>query len=74
MRPIVNGLQAEFEDQISFDAIDAASDSGALALKAYRLRGHPSYVIVDEDGNPLWSFSGQADEEILREQIEQKLN
>ena len=71
MRPIVNGLQTEFEDQIAFDAIDAATESGDIALDLYGLRGHPSYVIVDTAGEPLWSFSGQTTEVILQKYIVQ---
>lgn len=71
MQPIVNRLQAAFEDRIVFDAIDAATESGKAALKAYNLRGHPSYVIVDIEGAALWSFSGQTTEAMLQEQIEQ---
>ena len=71
MQPIVNGLQADFEGQIVFDSIDAATKSGKEALSAYRLRGHPSYVIVDVEGKALWSFSGQTTEGMLREQMEQ---
>jgi len=70
MRPIVNGLQKEFQGQIAFDFIDVAAETGGTMFKAYRLRGHPSYVIVDEFGNPLWSFSGQITEDVLRAKIQ----
>ncbi|MEM7127191.1 MAG: hypothetical protein AAF702_12740 [Chloroflexota bacterium] len=71
MQPIVNGLQASHEDQMTFDAIDAATESGSDLLDIYGLRGHPSYVIVDVDGKALWSFSGQTSEAILRQKIEE---
>ena len=70
MQPIVNGLQAIYEDRIAFDAIDAASDSGSVIFHDYRLRGHPSYVIVDMDGEPLWSLVGLTSQETLQEQID----
>lgn len=69
MQPIVNGLEAEFEGDLAFERFDANSEDGQMRMRAYDLRGHPSYVIVDSSGEKLWSFSGQLTEENLRGQI-----
>ena len=50
MEPIVNGLETEFEADVTFDRINASSERGQAAMKAYSLRGHPSYVFLDAAG------------------------
>lgn len=69
MQPIVHGLQTEFTGQMAFEEYDANSERGSAALRAYGLRAHPSYAIVDAKRNLLWSASGPLGAEILRERI-----
>ena len=73
MQPIVNGLEEEYADRLAFDRVDANAEPGRSQLRAYGLRGHPSYVIVDTEGNKLWSASGVLAEEALLEAINQFL-
>ena len=70
MRPIVNGLEREFDTRMAFQRFDANTDQGQSLLRAYGLRGHPSYVIVDTKGEKLWSGMGEMSESILRMQME----
>ncbi len=74
MQPIVNGLEAEFDGKLTFERRDANTEAGQASLRAYELRGHPSYVIFDADGDPLWSALGVLDADVLREQIQQSLD
>ena len=69
MEPIVSGLETEFEADIVFDRIDASSERGRAAMQAYSLRGHPSYALLDENGEVLWRFAGQSGEAQLRAQL-----
>jgi hypothetical protein len=69
MEPIVNGLETEFEADVAFDKINATSERGQAAMKSYSLRGHPSYVLVDVNGEVLWQFAGQTEETQLRSQL-----
>ena len=69
MEPIVNGLETEFEADVTFDRINASSGRGQAAMSAYSLRGHPSYVLLDEQGEEVWQFSGQTAEVQLRSQL-----
>ena len=69
MEPIVHGLETEFEAGIRFERVDASSERGQAAMKTYSLRGHPSYVLLDEQGEEAWQFSGQTDETQLRSQL-----
>ena len=69
MEPIVNGLETEFEADVTFDPINASSERGQAAMKAYSLRGHPSYILSGADGEVLWQFAGQIGETELRSQL-----
>lgn len=69
MQPIVNGLEAEFRNQMAFERFDANRLDGESVMNAYSIRGHPSYLIVDPDGTLLWSFTGAVSANTLRQQI-----
>lgn len=69
MEPIVNGLETEFEANVSFERIDASSERGQAAMKTYSLRGHPSYVLLDKQGEVVWQFSGLTGDVQLRSQL-----
>ncbi|MEM7536840.1 MAG: hypothetical protein AAF639_31965 [Chloroflexota bacterium] len=70
MTPIVNGLEREFDTIMAFQRFNANTDQGQSLLRAYELRGHPSYVVVDTRGKRLWSGMGEIPESILRTQVE----
>ena len=70
----MNGLEQDYSAQIAFDKIDANTEAGRMLLRKYGLRGHPSYVIVDSQGNRLWSASGVIAEAILQETIADFVN
>ncbi len=73
MQPIVYGLEAAYQDRLVFDRLDAETAAGRTQLRKYSLRGHPSYVILDPQGDVLWSATGLLAEEILRTAIEESL-
>lgn len=69
MEPVVDGLEDEFGGQVEFRRIDAATRDGQAAFRAYGLRGHPSYVVVDPSGEVLWIGFGEQPAEALESQI-----
>ena len=69
MEPIVHGLETEFEAGIRFERVDASSERGEAAMKIYSLHDHPSYVLLDEQGEAVWLFSGQTNESQLRSRL-----
>lgn len=71
MQPIVNGLERTYEDRVAFERRNAAEPAHQASLRAYGLRGHPSYVIVDAEGQVLWSTSGPLPAAALQQKIEQ---
>jgi hypothetical protein len=69
MQPIVNGLESEYEDQVTFLSLDANTEDGRAMMIEYGLRGHPSYAIVGEDGRVRWTGVGQLSAEQLRQSL-----
>jgi hypothetical protein len=63
MEPIVHGLETEFEADVVFEQLDVSTERGQAALKAHSLGGHPSYVLLDENGEVVWKFAGQTEKD-----------
>ena len=75
MRPIVNGLQETYDNQITFIEVNAQDDGdGESAFKKLNLPGHPSFVIVQPDGEESSRVSGEQPLERLESMIENVLN
>jgi len=58
MTPFVNGLETTFGEQVEIRFLNAAFGEGRSAFQNYGLPGHPSYVILDPQGEVLWSAFG----------------
>ena len=72
VKPIVDGLQADYKDRVAFLRLDAAQD-GREAFIAYGLRGHPSFVIIDNAGEVLWKSVGDQSRAPLETAVRQVL-
>ena len=57
MLPIVDGLEQVYGDQMAFVSLDAAGD-GEAAFAASNLPGHPSFLIMQPDGEEVWRRAG----------------
>lgn len=70
MRPIVDGLEAE-NDTLDFFYLNARDGGmGERAFEAYSLRGHPTTLLVNENGDVLWEGVGIRERSELVEQIQ----
>lgn len=70
MKPVVNGLEAEFKGKVLFLYVDAADDKiGLPAFQSLRLPGHPSYVIFRSDGTEIYRGLSILPAETLRSAI-----
>jgi hypothetical protein len=69
MQPVVNRLQTEFKEEIEFRNIDANTSSGMELFKYFSLQGHPSYVLINPDGEILWQSLGEQQEEKIKNDI-----
>lgn len=70
MTPVVNGLADEYGAQIEFRSLNAGIGDGQSAFNNYRLPGHPSYIILNPDGEELWRSFGPQTQDVLENAIE----
>ncbi|MCC7352164.1 MAG: hypothetical protein IT330_00300 [Anaerolineae bacterium] len=73
MKPIVDGLEQKYGDRVAFQRLNVNLAEGKATLEYYRLRGHPSYVILDNDGKMRWTAVGQLPVDILTLQLDKVL-
>ena len=73
MQPIVDGLESEYSDRIEFRTLDANSDEGGQAFRAYNLRGHPSYILLNLAGEILWTGLGEQTASQIKPQLDAAL-
>ena len=70
MAPIVNGLETEYGDRIAFQRLNVDEPEGRMAARAYRIRGHPTIVLIDPQGEILWTTVGVIPREDVVQAIE----
>jgi len=68
MKPVVDGLEVDYGERVVFMQLDA-ENAGRDAFVAYRLRGHPSFVIIDTAGKVLWQSIGEQPRSRLEQAI-----
>jgi predicted DsbA family dithiol-disulfide isomerase len=73
MQPVVDGLVDEYNDHFEFRRLDANSQDGKEAFQAYGLRVHPSFVIIDPEGNQLWLSLGEQPREVISQVLDDLL-
>ena len=74
MEPVVNGLEENYGEEVDFRRLNATDPAGRAAFDAYRLRGHPSYLILNPAGEVLWQAVGEVDGQIIDKQIQTALS
>jgi thioredoxin-related protein len=72
MAPIVDGLEAEYGNRVTFQRLDATQEGRDL-FQRYRLRAHPAYVLLDTEGDVIWRMVGQVPGEELEQAIQRAL-
>ena len=65
--PIVDGIEAEFEGQVAVIRLNAAGTEMAELMTRYGLRGHPSFVVLNEQSEVTERLTGPQTAETLRE-------
>jgi hypothetical protein len=69
MRPIVDRLGEEFEDQVTIVQLNAGQPANAELQSQYDLRGHPSFAVLDGDGQVVQRLFGPQAEGVLRQAV-----
>ncbi|MBC8506476.1 MAG: hypothetical protein H8D34_16565 [Chloroflexi bacterium] len=73
MEPVVNGIEEKYFDDVEVMRLNANQGKGQEAFRFYRLQGHPSFVLLDFQGNITWSGLGVQTADTLEAQIEKQL-
>ena len=69
MTPIVNGLESDFAGRAAVLQLDANDEENASLQQQYGMRGHPTFVVLDENGRAVQTFIGPQTEEVLSEAL-----
>jgi len=73
MNPIVDGIAQDYQGKVDVRKLNAIGN-GEAAFEYYRMRGHPSYVLLKPDGTRVWSDIGLRTREQVVEQLEMALS
>jgi thioredoxin-like negative regulator of GroEL len=73
MAPIVDGLEADYGDRVAFQHLNADEDDGRAAAQTYRVRGHPAIVVLNPQGDVVWSRLGVQPREVVASALESVL-
>lgn len=73
MTPIVDGLETQYAGQIAFQRINANEGNGPAIMRAYRLQGHPTVLVIDRQGREANRFIGPQLAEQIAESLQQVL-
>lgn len=69
MMPIVDGLEEDYQEEITFIRLNAAADQGRKTFRYYNLLGHLSFLLLNPEGDVLWSGVGEISENVINEEI-----
>ena len=67
MTPIVNGLENDFANRAAVMQLDANEAGNASLQQQFGLRGHPTFVVLDENGHAVQTFIGPQSKTVLFE-------
>lgn len=71
MKPVVDGLQPEYEGVVEFRIINADTDPDAQALmQQYRTQYVPTFVFLSADGEVVDQVVGAVEESVLVEKLD----
>jgi thioredoxin-like negative regulator of GroEL len=69
MTPIVDGLESEFAGQVRVLQLNANEVENAQLQQQFGMRGHPTFVVLDQNGRVVQTYIGPQTEEVLHEAI-----
>lgn len=58
MNPVVNGLQQEYEGQVTFKLVDIDQPQSRELKQKYSFRGQPYFVLLDGAGSVVKTWYG----------------
>lgn len=71
MRPVVNGLERQYGNRVAFAGVDFYNRANRELVQQHRVLGHPTFVVLDRNGNVVKRFVGYTEEAELKAALEQ---
>jgi thiol:disulfide interchange protein len=65
MRPVVDGLQREYGERVAFAGVDYYNPSNRELSARYKVFGHPTFVVLNPEGEVVSQFTGFVEESEL---------
>ena len=62
MRPVVHGLEQQYGDRVAFAGVDYYNQANRELVRQYRVVGHPTFVVLDREGQVVKQFVGYTPE------------
>lgn len=69
MRPVVDGLEQAYAGRLTVVKLNFTADADTALVRALRVRGHPTTIILDGDRSETHRFLGPATAETLEAAI-----
>jgi len=73
MRPVVDELEQRYRDRVTFLYLNYHSQEGQARARDYRVFGHPTFVVLDEEGKPLRVIAGVVPRGTLEDALRESL-
>jgi thioredoxin-like negative regulator of GroEL len=73
MTPIVDGLAEKYQAEVVTKRINANEGEGPGIMRAYGIRGHPTVLIFDRQGQEVGRLSGPQPAETIEKILEESL-
>ena len=70
MQPIVDGLEQQYGNRLTFRRINADKGEGPAIVRTYNILGHPTVLLIDKNGKERQRFIGPQDADTLRQAID----
>jgi thioredoxin-like negative regulator of GroEL len=74
MTPIVDGLAEKYQAEVVTKRINANEGEGPGIMRAYEVRGHPTVLIFDRQGQEVARFTGPQPAETIEKLLQQVLS
>lgn len=70
MAPIVDGIEQTYGDKIAVKRVNADVGEGPTIMRSYRIQGHPTTLVFDNEGQEVQRFFGPQSSETVQEVLE----
>lgn len=67
MTPVVDGIEQKYDEQLVVKRVNADAGAGPQIMREYRIPGHPTTLIFDQQGQEVQRWLGPQSAETVEE-------